>query len=243
VVGEWLCPESALPGTLLYVHGGGFVACSPATHRPITAALARLTRRRVFSVDYRLAPEHRYPAAVDDVARAYEWLSAETRGGPIALAGDSAGGNLVLSLALRLRDHGLRRPACVVMFSPWTDLAATGASSRTNDGVDPMFHFENSSAFAAAYLNGERPDSPEVSPVYADLGGLPPVLLHVGSTETLLDDSRRIHDRIREAGGVSELKIYEGVAHCWQMLVPLVPEATASLREAARFISRHISEA
>ena len=104
-----------------------------------------------------------------------------------------------------------------------------------------MFHSENSSAFAAAYLSGERPDAPEVSPVHANLAGLRPLLLHVGSTETLLDDSRRVHDRVREAGGVSELRIFEGVSQCWRMLVPLVPEATASLSEAAAFISRHMS--
>ncbi|HEX6315993.1 MAG TPA: alpha/beta hydrolase [Gemmatimonadaceae bacterium] len=240
MVGEWLSPEAPLPGTVLYVHGGGFVAGSPATHRPITAALARFTQRRVFSLDYRLAPEHRHPAAVRDAIRAYEWLLSETVDTPIALAGDSSGGNLVLSLALHLRERAVAQPACVVMFSPWTDLAATGASSRTNDGADPMFHFENSSAFAAAYLSDERPDAPEVSPVYANLAGLPPLLLHVGSTETLLDDSRRVHERVRETGGVSEMRIFDGVAHCWQMLVPLVPEATASLREAAAFMSRHM---
>jgi acetyl esterase/lipase len=240
VRGEWLCPKVPWPGVLLYIHGGGFVACSPATHRPITAALARLTQLRVFSLDYRLAPEHRYPAAVEDVVRAYEWLQSETEGSPIAVAGDSAGGNLVLGLALRLRDRGQSLPACLVAFSPWTDLAATGASARTNDGLDPMFHYENMNSFAGAYLNGVSPNAPEVSPVFADLGGLPPVLLHVGATETLLDDSRRVHERIRDAGGVSELKIHEGVAQCWHMLQPFVPEATASLCAAAAFITRNL---
>ena len=241
--GEWMRPEKPLPGTVLYVHGGGFVACSAATHRPITAALARFAQRCVFSVDYRLAPEHRYPAAIRDVIAAYEWLLTETSGEPIALAGDSAGGNLVLSLAIHLRDQRMPRPACIVAFSPWTDLAGTGESARTNDGLDPMFCAENSGAFAAAYLGNEKPDSPAVSPVYANLAHLPPLLLHVGSTETLLDDSRRVHARLREAGSQSELRIFDSVAHGWQMLVPLVPEGTASLREAAAFISHHLAMA
>lgn len=241
VAGEWLRPGRPLTGTVLYIHGGGFVSCSPATHRPITAALARFTQRSVFSLDYRLAPEHRYPAGLQDTIRAYEWLVAGNGASPVAVAGDSAGGNLALNLAVHVRERGLPPPACVVAFSPWTDLAGNGASSRTNDGADPMFHLENIGDFAAAYLDGERPDAPAVSPVYANLAGFPPLLLHVGSTEILLDDARRMHARVGEAGGTSELRIFDNVAHCWQMLVPWVPEATASLREAAAFISRHVT--
>jgi acetyl esterase/lipase len=242
VRGEWLVPRAALPGVVLYVHGGGFVACSAATHRPITAALARLTRRRVFSVDYRLAPEHRFPAASEDVLGAYEWLLATgAPGHPIALAGDSAGGNLVLGLAVRLRDLDRPAPACVVTFSPWTDLAATGASARANDGADAMFRYENMADFARVYLGTAPADTPEASPLNAKLAGLPPVLLHVGSTEILLDDAWRVHDRVREAGGMSTLAVFEDVPHCWQMLVPLVPEAIASVRDAAAFIARHLS--
>lgn len=239
--GEWLVPKAALPGIVLYVHGGGFVSCSAATHRPITAALARFSRRRVLSIEYRLAPEHRFPAAAEDVLAAYEWL-LETGATPqtVALAGDSAGGNLVLGLAIRLRDLGRPSPACVVAFSPWTDLAARGASARANDGPDAMFRFENLTDFARAYLGDAPADAPEASPAYAKLGGLPPVLLHVGSTEVLLDDARRVDDGIRLAGGESRLEVFDGVAHCWQMLVPLLPEANSSLRDAGAFISQHI---
>ncbi len=242
VRGEWLRPRTAEPGVVLYVHGGGFVACSPATHRPITAALARFSRRPVFAAEYRLAPEHRFPAAVEDVLATYDWLLADgARGQPIALAGDSAGGNLVLGLAGRLRDLGRPPPACLVALSPWTDLAGAGPSARANDGRDPMFRFENLAAFAAVYLAGQPAQSPDVSPVYADLSGLPPLLLHVGSTEILLDDSQRVHESIQRAGGWSRLEVYDGLAHGWQMLVPLVPEATASLRDAARFMALHLA--
>lgn len=238
VVGEWLIPPDPVPGVLLYVHGGGFVSGSAATHRPITATLARLTRRRVFCVEYRLAPEHRLPAAHDDVLAAYEWLLAT--GVPshdIAIAGDSAGGNLVLALAVRLREHGRPAPSCIVALSPWTDLAGTGASIHANDNRCAMFRPENIADFASAALGGAPADDPAVSPLYADLSGLPAVLLHVGSTELLLDDARRVHEKILATGGASQIEIYEDVMHCWQMLAPFVPEATASLGAAAAFLS------
>lgn len=241
VRGEWLRPRAALPGGVLYVHGGGFVSCSAATHRPIASAIARLTGRRVFSLDYRLAPEHRYPAALEDVLAAWTWLEDQLIPGErFAMAGDSAGGNLVLGAALGLRDAGRTMPACMVGFSPWTDLAATGASARGNDGRDVMFRYENLEQFARVYLDGMPPESPAVSPVYAELGGLPPVMLHVGSTELLLDDSRRMGERIRQAGGRCEVRVFDDVAHCWQMLVPLVPEAVTSLRDASSFMVSHL---
>jgi acetyl esterase/lipase len=242
VRGEWVTPPDARAGVIFYVHGGGFVACSSATHRPIAAGLARITRMRVFSVDYRLAPEARLPSALDDVAAAYAWVTESARPGELALVGDSAGGNLVLGLALRLRGAGREQPACVVGFSPWTDLAGTSPSVQVNDGRDAMFHTDNIRDFARAALGEGPADSPVVSPVYADLHGLPPVLLHVGSTELLLDDSRRVHEGILGGKGRSTLTVYNDVPHCWQMLAPLVPEATTSLREAAAFIAAAIAK-
>jgi epsilon-lactone hydrolase len=243
VRGEWIEPERAGVdgGVIFYIHGGGYVSCSPATHRPITASLARLTRRRVFSLDYRLAPEHRYPAALDDAVAAYRWLLAHENIPPraISLAGDSAGGGLVLGCLLRVRDAGLPLPACAVCFSPWTDLAGTGESQHLNDGLCAMFHTENNAEFAPAYLGDASPRDPYASPVYADLAGLSPLLLQVGSTELLLDDARRVHRKIQAAHGTSRLEIYEDVAHCWQMLYGFVPEARAALRQAASFIREH----
>lgn len=248
--GEWLAPERADDGNgdgrkdggvILYIHGGGYVACSAATHRPITAALARLSRRRVFSLDYRLAPEHPFPAALDDAFAAYQWLLGQgIPASEIALAGDSAGGGLVLACLLRVRDAGLPMPACGVCFSPWTDLAGTGESIRSNDGRCAMFRPENTGAFASVYLAGASPRDAYASPVFADLRGLPPVLLQVGSTELLLDDARRVHDKIQAAGGTSRLEVYEDVAHCWQMLDGLVPEARDALRQAGTFICEHL---
>ena len=238
---EWLSIRAPEPGVVFYVHGGGFVACSKETHRPVTAALAKLTRRKVLSVDYRLAPEHRYPAGIDDVVRAYEWLlKTGVKSSQIAVAGDSAGGNLVLSLAIRLRDSGRPLPACIVTFSPWTDLTGSGRSITANDGRCAMFRPENMDQFARVYLGHAADNSAAVSPIYANVAGLPPVLFHVGSTELLLDDSRMMHERILAAGGESQLEIFEDVSHGWQMLAPIVPEATRSLRQAAGFMERHI---
>lgn len=248
VRGEWIEPERAddgddgSGGVIFYIHGGGFVACSAATHRPLTASLARLSRQRVFSLDYRLAPEHRYPAALDDAVAAYNWLLTH-EGIPasaISFAGDSAGGGLVLASLLRVRDAGLPTPACAVCFSPWTDLAGAGESQRSNDGLCAMFRTENAAEFAPAYLGDASPREPYASPAYADLAGLPPLLLQVGSTELLLDDARRVHHKIREAGGESRLEIYEDLSHGWQMLDGFVPEARAALRQAASFIREHV---
>ena len=240
---EWLIPESPARGTVLYIHGGGFVSCSAATHRPITGSLARRAGSAVFSTNYSLAPEHPFPAALDDVVAAYRWLLRNTNGAPVALAGDSAGGGLALSLAIHARDHGLPAPACVVLFSPWTDLAGRGASLHANDGRCAMFRPENIPAFAAVYLGAAAPDDPRASPVYADLHGLPPLLLQVGSTELLFDDARRVHERATEAGTESRLTVYDDVHHGWQMLTPLVPEARAALGEAAAFIRSHLDAA
>jgi epsilon-lactone hydrolase len=238
VCGEWLAPPDAGPGVVLYAHGGGYVSCSVASHRPVTAALARLTRDRVFSVEYRRAPEHRHPVALDDVVAAYRWLLASgVAAHDIAVAGDSAGGGLALSLLLRARDERLPPPACAVLLSPWTDFTADGASARANDGPCALFHRENIAQFASVYLGAAPPRA--ASPVFADLADLPPLLLQVGSTEVLLDDARRVHDAVQRSGGRSELAIFDDVPHGWHLLAGLVPEADAALRAAAAFIVRH----
>ncbi len=240
VRGEWVTSAEPDQQVILYLHGGGYVSCSSATHRPITAALARLTRRRVFALDYPLAPEHRFPAALDNSVAAYRWLLEQgLPASDISLAGDSAGGGLVLGTLLRARDEGLPLPSCAVCFSPWTDLAGTGASVLSNDGRCQMFRTENIAEFAAAYLGNASPLDPYASPAFADLGGLPPLLLQVGSTEILLDDSRRVDAKVREAGGISKLEIYDDLFHCWQMLDGIVPESRIALRQVATFICHH----
>lgn len=240
VRGEWIETKQAGQSTILYIHGGSFVSCSAATHRPITAALARLTGARVFALDYRLAPEHRFPAAFEDALAAYKWLlDRNISASEITLAGNSAGGGLVLSLLLHLRDSALPLPACAVCFSPWTDLAGTGDSTSANADLCDMFCPNNIHEFAAAYLGDTSNLNESASPAFADFNDLPPVLFQVGSTEILLDDSRRIHEKIQKCGGTSELEIYDDVFHSWQMLDGFLPEARTALNKAAAFIRRY----
>lgn len=235
--GEWVVAPAAGSRTILYLHGGGYVAGSAASHRPIVAALARRTPAQVFAPNYRLAPEHPYPAALDDAERAYEWLlSSGIPAGAIAIAGDSAGGGLTMALLIRLRDKGAPLPACAVMFSPWLDLAGTGASLHANDGRDSMFRPENIAAFAACYAPPDVWRDPAVSPVYGRLDGLPPLHFQVGSDEVLRDDAVRVHEGVLSSGGSSELVAYDGVFHVWQMLDGLVPEAGEALARASSFV-------
>jgi acetyl esterase/lipase len=226
------------------MHGGGYVACSPASHRPITSALARLSNNRVFSLDYRLAPEHRFPAALDDAIDAYQWLRKQgVLVSALSLAGDSAGGGLVLGTLLRFRDEArkygddLPLAAAAVCFSPWADLTDTG--ERENESC-AMFLRENVRDFAKAYLGDLSPLDPKAlyaSPALInDLSGLPPLLLQVGSKELLLDDACRVDKKIKQAGGGCFLDDSCDSFHCWQMLYSIVPEARASLSQAAAFI-------
>lgn len=222
--------------TLLYLHGGGYIACSPATHRPITGFYAR-AGFDVVAPDYRKAPEHPFPAAVDDAEAVYRTLLA--RGTPaerIVVSGDSAGGGLALALMLRLRERGLPLPAGAALFSPWTDLATTGESIRANAARDAMFPAEGFGAGAAFYLGGTDARAPLASPLYADPAGLPPLLIHVGEREMLRDDSTRFAARAREAGVAVALTVWDVVPHVWQLLPHFVPEARQSLREAAAFL-------
>ena len=241
--GEWIEPAanaSRTRGVLMYVHGGGYVACSSATHRPVTASLARLTGMRVLAADYRLAPESRFPAALDDVITLYQWLVTEgAPGEPVSLAGESAGGGLVLALAQHARDAGLPRPACVAALSPWADLSGSGASVRANEGRCAMFRHENIPAFAMAYLGHAHAFDPRASPLMGDWSGLPPVLLQVGSGELLLDDARRVHERITRSGGASTLQVYDDAPHGWHLLAPWMPEANVALRAVAAFVAEH----
>ena len=229
VPGEWLGPPDA-PCMLLYLHGGGHFACSPKTHRPITRAFAK-AGLRVFAPDYRLAPEHPYPAALDDAVAAWRGLT-----GPVVVAGDSAGGGLALALMLRLRELGLPLPVRAALFCPWTDLAATGESLRANTRRDAMFEGRGIADAAAYYVGGADPRDPLISPLYGDLAGLPPLLVHVGESEVLLDDSTRLAARARAAGVAVEIKTWPVVPHVWQIMGGFIPEGRQSLEAAARFL-------
>ncbi|MEO1623448.1 MAG: alpha/beta hydrolase [Cyanobacteria bacterium J06632_3] len=236
--GEWIVPQAPASRTIFYLHGGGYVACSPWTHRPITAALARLTPAKVFVPVYRLAPEFPYPTALDDAEEAYRWLlNSGVSHRDIILAGDSAGGGLALALLRRIRDQGLPLPAGAVLFSPWTDLTVSGASIRENDGKCALCRPESLSQFALCYARPDQLRNAEVSPLFGRLDGLPPLHIQVGDTELIFDDAKRVHDKVKSCGGASELIVYAGVFHCWQLLDGFAPEARTALQQAATFIS------
>jgi acetyl esterase/lipase len=234
--GEWLvAAEGAAGGTLFYLHGGGYFACSTRTHRPITAGFAR-RGLRVFAPNYRLAPEHPFPAAIDDAVAAYlGLLESGVPPGEVTIAGDSAGGGLALATLLSLRDAGQPLPAAALLFSPWTDLAGTGPSLVTNDKRDAMFDGDKIALAAAPYLADTDPRHPLASPLYAALHGLPPLLIHVGSDEVLLDDSTRLAERARAAGGSVTLRRWPVVPHVWQLFA-FLPETRQSMDEGARFL-------
>ncbi|MFM0191918.1 alpha/beta hydrolase [Paraburkholderia strydomiana] len=246
--GEWIErsgePAIGARPTVLYLHGGGYYFCSPRTHRSIVFGLATRANAPVFSLDYRLAPEHRFPAALDDATAAYRYLIAEgTAPESIVIAGDSAGGGLALATLVALRDAGDPLPAGAVLFSPWTDLAATGASIVDNDGADPMFSGPAIAKAAKVYLGDMPATHPYASPVYADLRGLPPLFMMAGSTEVLLDDSRRVAANARAAGVDCELEVWKKMPHVWPIFAPFIPEANRALDRAAAFVGRVTSRA
>ena len=242
VLGEWVTDERAgdTDRVVFHVHGGAYAMGSPRSHRGLAAALSRTAHAPVLLPEYRLAPEHVYPAALDDVVTAWRWL-VEVHGTPterIAVSGDSAGGGLGLSLLVRLRDEGLPLPGCYVGMSPWTDLAGTGESLRDLDGIDPWLSAGLVAPAARAYAGAHALDDPGVSPLYADLAGLPPMLVHVGSDEILRDDARRLVTRAREAGVDASLGEFAGLWHVFQAF-PGVPESRQALREIGAFMRRH----
>jgi acetyl esterase/lipase len=242
IKGEWLRPTGARHTTVYYLHGGGYVACTPATHRPFTAALAREANAQVFALDYRRAPEARFPAAVDDAVAGYRWLLANsTRPEDIVIGGDSAGGGLTLATLVSLRDAGVALPRAAFCLSPWTDLAATGASIQTNDGRDPMFYGDSIRNIAPVYAGSAPLDHPLVSPIHADLRGLPPLRIYVGSAEVLLDDSTRLAARAEAAGVEVDLRVWQEMVHVWPIFVGYgLPEARKTIAEIATFIRQQV---
>ncbi len=226
---------------IIYFHGGGFLFGSSQSHRTITSHLVLASGSEVLSVDYRLAPENPAPAAHDDCFSAYRWaLEQGFQAGRIALVGDSAGGNIALSTALRARDEGLPIPGCVAMMSPALDFAADGESHHVQQ-QPPLLTREVMDVFNSVYVQDGDLRSPSVTPLYSDLSGLPPCLIHVGDWELLRDDSITISQRLQDAGVKTELKVWPGMVHCWQLFAPMLDEGMQSLEEIAVFIRSHTS--
>lgn len=244
VCGEWHKVDNADPErTILYLHGGGYVFGSAKSHRALTFEMARASRTKIFSLDYRLAPEHPFPAAVDDAIAAYRWLLDKGRDpAKMMISGDSAGGGLALALTYAIKARGLPMPACLALYSPWTDLAVTGASVDENDLTDAMFRAEFIRGGVGRVLNSADPKAPLASPLYADVEGFPPTLFYASDDEVLLDDSTRMHERLREAGVPSTLVRHKGLPHVWPVFVATIPEARVTIAETADFFREHIKE-
>jgi acetyl esterase/lipase len=246
VRGEWVKHESnSQPplSTVYYLHGGGYVACSPRTHRGLTSHLAIAASTKVFALDYRRAPEHKFPAALEDAVGGYRLLLDKGgQPGKIVIGGDSAGGGLAAALLIALRDRGLPLPSAAFLLSPWTDLAATGASLVTNEAADPMLSGRMTHKLAKLYYGDASPRDPLVSPLYGDLIGLPPLLIYVGDTEVLLDDSVRLAERAKRHGVNVDLRIEHELPHVWPVFVTFgLPEARKTIGEIAEFIRRRTS--
>jgi len=236
---EWIRPAAARPdAALLYLHGGGYVIGSPRSHRHLAEALARAGGVSCLLPDYRLAPEHPFPAAVDDAFAAYRWLVEEKRivPGRIAVGGDSAGGGLTVATLVAIREARLPLPAAGICLSPWTDLTCSAPSYDTRAARDPLVTLPGIAAMARAYLGATDPRTPLASPRFADLHGLPPLLIHVGSEEVLLDDAAGLADHARAAGVDATLEVWEQMIHVWHWFLPWLDEAQAAVDKIGAFL-------
>jgi acetyl esterase/lipase len=238
VKAEWVTAPGADAGrAVLYLHGGGYVIGSINTHRDLAARISRAAKARALIIDYRLAPEHPFPAAVEDSVAAYRWMLASgLSASRIAVAGDSAGGGLTVATLVAIRDAKLANPGAGVCLSPWVDLEGLGDSMKTKASVDPMVQKDALVEMAKHYLAGQSPRSPLAAPLYADLAGLPPLLIHVGTAETLLDDSTRLAERARKAGVKVTLEPWENMIHVFQIFAPMLDEAQQAIDKIGEFI-------
>lgn len=237
VPGEWVAmPGASDKHAVLYLHGGGYVIGSPETHRSLTAALAKETGAKLLVIDYRMGPEDACPAAIDDAVAAYEFLLAEGYDAAnLAIAGDSAGGGLTIAALVALRDKGVALPAAAAPISPWVDLTGNSPTMQTRADVDPMVSQEGLRAFADKYLGDLPADDPRASPLFADLKGLPPLLIQVGDHETLLGDSEELDTRARAAGVETRLEIWDEMVHVFHMFHFMMPEAAEANRRIGEF--------
>lgn len=244
VPAEWVAAPDAGSGAILYLHGGGYVTGSVISHRGMAANLSRASGCRVLTIDYRLAPEHKHPAQVEDAHTAYRWmLNNGVDASSLIVAGDSAGGGLTVATLLAARDAGDPMAAAGVCMSPWVDMEATGESMTTKAGADPMVQREGILDMAVNFLgDGDRRD-PLAAPLHADLSELPPLLTIVGTSETLLADAVRLHEKAESAGVDSTLEIWEDMIHIWPWFAPFLPEGQQAMEQMGDFIKEQIGAA
>jgi acetyl esterase/lipase len=239
---EWVAtPGVDAERVILYLHGGGYVIGSIATHRDLASRLSRATGHRSLLIDYRLAPEDPHPAAVEDATAAYRWLLAQGLDpARIVVAGDSAGGGLAVATLVALRDAGDPLPAAGVCLSPWVDLEGVGESMTARAHRDPMVQRDPLLRMAAMYLGGADPRTPLAAPLHADLRGLPPLLVQVGHAETLHDDATRLAERAHAAGVDVTLEAWEDMIHVWQIFAPMLPEGQQAIDAIGEWVRKRI---
>ena len=237
---EWIAAPGADGGVMVYLHGGAYTLGSINTARELAARLARAANTRALAVEYRLAPENPYPAAVEDALTVYRWLLREAAPSRIIIAGDSAGGGLTLAMLVALRDTGEMLPVGAVCISPWTDLALTGDSIKDKAAADPILDADSLAMYARYYAGEHALTAPLLSPLYADMQGLPPLLIQVGTEEILLDDAVRCADNAREAGVEVTLEIWDEMFHTFQML-PFFPETKKAVAHIGTFVSQRFA--
>ena len=229
--------ETSSGRAVLYLHGGGYVIGSPATHREMARRLCAAADADVLVIDYRLAPENPFPAAVEDAVSAYRWLMGQgCEPADIAIAGDSAGGGLTVATLVSLRDQGVPLPSCGVCLSPWVDMEGIGDSMTSRAALDPMVQREGLVAMAETYLGGAAPRTPLAAPLYADLSGLPSLLIQVGTSETLYDDSTRLADRAEAAGVEACFESWEEMIHVWHLFAPMLDEGQRAIERIGEYI-------
>ncbi|MGV8998132.1 MAG: alpha/beta hydrolase [Parvibaculaceae bacterium] len=234
-------PNVNMNAAFFYIHGGGWVAGSPVTHRALTWRLSKQIGIPVVAVDYRLAPEHVFPAGLDDCVAAYKGILASgVPASSIIVGGDSAGGNLTLALALRLKDEGIALPAALVCLSPATDMTYSGGSATSNAKADTFFVPEIMNTVEQHYFPGQDPKNPYLSPLFGDVAGLPPTLFQVGSTEILRDDSVRLAEKMKAAGVITDLQVWPKVWHVWHVMADQLPEGEAAIRDIVTFVKKHL---
>jgi acetyl esterase/lipase len=241
---EWVAAPGADPArVILYLHGGGYAIGSLNTHRDLASRLSRASGARALTVDYRLAPEHPHPAAVDDALAAYRWLleSAGVEARHVVVAGDSAGGGLSVATLLAARDAGLPLPAAGVCISPWVDLEGVGESMTTRAADDPIVQRDGLLRMAGWYLGGASPRTPLAAPLHADLAALPPLLVQVGTAETLLDDAARLATRAKDAGVDVTYEPWEDMIHVWHVFAAMLPEAEQAIARIGAFVRERTS--
>lgn len=241
------CLWASMPGTsrertILYLHGGAYLLGSPNGYRGFAAALSQAADARVLLVDYRLAPENPHPAALDDATTAYRWLiKATSCPSRTVVAGESSGGGLTLATLTALCAAGDDLPAAAVCISPWVDMTLSGASIDDNAGRDPFISRRGLEMMSGAYLQGQDPKTPSASPLFADLTGLPPTLVLVGTNEALLDDSTRLAESARHAGVDVTLNVADDMYHMWPIMSSFLPEARSAVQEIGQFVQNHTS--